>query len=123
MRLFADNFLFMADDGNQLAYVQAQVSANIYEQGLVFADAGPFLYGRSNVITGFGMVANGVNHISFSNAATGAPVVIKAEGADTDIDVLIDPAGANGTIWLAVPTANSATAGGASALPAIRQHT
>ncbi len=107
----------MADDGNQLAYVQSQVSANTYEQGLIFADGGPFFYGRGNVIAGFGMVASGVNHISLSNAASGAPAVIKAEGPDPDIDILIDPAGTGGTIWFAVPTASSATAGGASALP------
>ncbi len=117
LRLFADNLLFMADDGNQLAYVQSQVSANTYEQGLIFADGGPFFYGRGNVIAGFGMVASGVNHISLSNAASGTPAVIKAEGPETNIDILIDPAGTDGTIWFAVPTASSATAGGASALP------
>ena len=116
-RLFAQNFLFMADDGNQLAYVQAQVSANTYEQGLIFADGGPFFYGRGSTIVGFGMVASAVNRLSLSNSATGNAVSITAQGTDSDIDILLDPAGSAGTLKLAVPTATSANIGGASALP------
>lgn len=117
-RLFANYFVFMADDGNQLSYLQNSVTANAYQNGLIFADTGPFFYGLGNQIAGFAMVANGVNHLVFSNATSGNPASIVGQGADTNFDILIDPAG-TGTLRLAVPTATSASIGSASALPGV----
>lgn len=118
MRLFASTLLFMADDGNQLAYTRSEVSANTYEQGLVFADAGPFLYGRGGIVASFAMVATGINRLSFGNSTAGNAVSISALG-ETNIDILLDPAGTTGTLRLAVPTATSASIGSASALPGV----
>jgi hypothetical protein len=117
LRLFASTALFMADNGNQLSYVKTEVTSNALEQGLVFADGGPFFYGRGAIIAGFGMVANAVNTLSFSNSASGNALKIAAIGLDANIDILVDPAGSTGTIQMAVPTATSASVGGASPLP------
>lgn len=118
IRWQCDNALFYSDGGAQLAGFVNAVTSNTYFQTMQFADSGPFLYGRGAVIAGFTMVASAVANLSFSNAASGDPLSIKAEGSG-DIDILIDPAGSNGTVKLAIPTATSATAGGASALPAL----
>jgi hypothetical protein len=109
-------FAFMSGGGNVLGYVQSSVSDTALANALVFGDGGPFLFGRGATIAGFAMVANAVSYLQLSNAAAGGVPALTALGAG-DIDILLDPAGTNGTLRLAVPTASSATAGGASALP------
>jgi len=113
---FADQFLFYSDGGNQLSGLVNSVTADTYFSTLEFANAGPFLYGRGGVIATFAMVANPVASLAFSNAASGQALSIAAQGSG-DLDILIDPGGTNGTIKLGIPTATSATSGGASALP------
>lgn len=119
IRAFSDIHAFMADDGNQLAYLSNEITSNTYETGWVFTNNGPYVYGRGNIVVAFNMVAAGVNRLEITNAATGARPKVAAVGADTHVDVEIDPQGAEGTVKLNVPTATSATAGGASALPAL----
>lgn len=116
VEIYADTLFFYSDAGNQLSYLQNTVVTAANVNGLVFADGGPFLYGMGGIIVGFGQVSNPVANLTFSNAASGNPLKIEAQGSG-DVDILIDPAGSNGTLRLAVPTASSATAGGASALP------
>ena len=116
IEVFADQMLFYSDSGNQLSGLVNSVSSNTYFSTLEFADTGPFIYGRGGVVASFAMVANPVASLSFSNAASGQALSITAQGSG-DLDILIDPGGANGTIRLGVPTATSATSGGASALP------
>jgi hypothetical protein len=118
VRMYADALLFYSDAGNQLAYVQQTIGTPANVNGLIFADGGPFFYGLGGVIASFGQVASPVSHLSFTNAATGNPVGIAAQGSG-DIDILLDPAGSNGTLRLALPSTTSATAGGASALPGV----
>lgn len=113
----ADVIGFYSDAGNEMSYLSNQVGDAANVNGLVFDDGGPFFYGLGSVVMGFGMVANAVNHLSTANAATGNPPGLLAVGTDSDVDILLDPQGSNGTLKLAVPTATSATAGAASALP------
>lgn len=116
VEIFAETLLFYSDAGSQLSGVVNGVTSNTYFTTLEFADAGPFFYGRGGVIASFSQVASPVSHLEFSNAASGDPVSIEAQGSG-DIDILLDPGGTNGTLKLALPTATSATSGGASALP------
>jgi hypothetical protein len=116
VRMYADIAYFYSDAQNQLAYVKNEVATPANINGLTFTDAGPYFYGLGGVIASFSQVASPVSHLSFTNAATGNPVGITAQGSG-DIDILLDPAGSNGTLRLALPSTTSATAGGASALP------
>lgn len=116
IEVFAEQVLFYSDGGNQLSGLVNSVTANTYFSTLEFADGGPFLYGRGGVIVSFAQVASPAYHLTLSNAASGNPLSISAQGTG-DIDILLDPGGTNGTLRLAVPTATSATVGGASALP------
>jgi len=119
LELYAEQMLFYSDVGAQLSGVVSSVTDNTYFSTLEFTDGGPFLYGRGYIVCGFGMVANGVNRLVITNAATGNPASVAAAGTDTNIDIYLDPQGTTGTIRFGVPTATSASAGSASALPGV----
>lgn len=118
LALWCEQIIFHNDSGHQMAGVLHSVTDDDNFNTLEFADSGPFFYGMGGVIAAFGMVANPVGSIAFSNAASGNPVSIAAQGAG-DIDILLDPGGTNGTLKLAIPSVTSATIGAASALPGV----
>lgn len=118
LALWCERVIFYNDSGHQMAGVLHSVTDDDYFNSLEFADGGPFFYGRGAIIAGFGQVANAVSHLSFSNAASGDPLSIVAQGSG-DIDILLDPGGSNGTLRLALPNQTTATIGGASALPGV----
>ena len=93
LRLFAETLLFMANDGNQLAYINCDITDNDFETGLVFTDGGPIFYSKGKTIIGFGNVVNGVNNIAFTNAVAGQHPEIKTEGDDAHPNLMIRPKG------------------------------
>jgi hypothetical protein len=116
VEVYANVLAFMADAGTLMGYVQNSVTDTANLNALVFGDSGPFMFGKGATIVGFGMVAESTRYLQISNAAAGNAPAITALGTG-DIDILLDPGGDDGTVQLAVPTATSATSGGASALP------
>jgi hypothetical protein len=114
--LYCEQILFYDDVGHQLAGLINSVNNDNFMNTLQFANGGPFFYGRGGVIASFSQVANPVSYISISNAASGDAPGFTAQGTG-DVDILLSPAGSNGTLRLVLPSVTSAQVGGASALP------
>lgn len=118
VRLYADTLFFFNDAGNQLSSVQNQTTTPGLESSLIFANAGPFFFGRGAVLWGMEQIASAVNYLATANAATGNAPGLYARGTDANVDVLLQPQG-TGTIAVQAPNTTSATAGAASALPGV----
>lgn len=112
----APSMLFYSAGGNQLSGLVNNVADPTRLNTLQFNDDGQFFYGRGGIVAAFAMVANPVSYLTISNAAAGNALSIAATGTG-DLDIFIDPLGTNGTLKLGVPTATSASVGGATALP------
>ena len=60
------------------------------------------------VFSGYGVTGNPVNSLSVTNSITNSPVIISADGTDTDIDIIINPKGSGGVgIRGTAPNANA----------------
>ena len=118
VRLYADVLSFFSDAGNQLGYLQNQVTTPGLENGLVFANGGPFVFGRGAIIWAMEQTASATNYLATVNAGPGTAPGIHARGGDVDVDVLLQPKGA-GTVAVQAPNTTAATAGSASALPGV----
>ena len=116
VQVVAPYLLFYSAVGNQLSGLVNNVTDTTRFNTLQFNDDGQFFYGRGGIVVAFGMVANPTSYLAISNAAAGNALSIAATGTG-DIDILLDPLGSNGTLKLGVPTASSASVGGATALP------
>lgn len=71
-------------------------------------DLGEILDSNGNEILEFDAVASAVNHVRVANAATTSPVVVSAQGDDTNIGIDLDPKGTG-----AVRVLSGATTGNA----------
>lgn len=60
----------------------------------------------TNLLLGFVEDASAVNHIEIENEATGAGPIIRAAGADTNVDLLLAPKG-TGEVQVGIDTANA----------------
>lgn len=116
IQFMAPSLLFYSAGGSQLSGLVNNVTDPACVNTLQFNDDGQFFYGRGGIVIAFGMVANPTSYLAISNAESGQALSIAATGTG-NIDILLDPLGTTGTLQLGVPTANSATVGGASALP------
>jgi len=116
---YTDVLLFMSNAGNQLSAVKNQVADPAKFKLVQFTDTGVEFYGNTTgLMFTVAHVNNAVNYMSASPAIAGAHPRLDTFGTSANIDLELHFTG-TGTLSLYTPTSNSASAGGAAALPAL----
>jgi hypothetical protein len=117
IEVFAPSMLFYSSGGSQLAGLVNNTTDPARMTTLQFSDDGAFLFSSGGgVLMSFSRVAGSVNSVSVFPAVAGSAPSIRAQGTDTNIDLMLQGQG-TGTINLQTPTTTSASVGGASAIP------